>query len=125
MPFKPVSDFNMGVNIQLLRAEYLSYILYKSPANKAASSPPVPALISKITFFSSASSFGNRASINSLFCSSKRFSYSGNSFLTISLSSSSFSFSKISLYPIISFSNLCISFAIFITGSNLDNSLLI
>ena len=41
-----------------------SYILNKSEANKLASKPPVPALISKIAFFVSASSFGNKNIFN-------------------------------------------------------------
>ena len=51
-----------------------SYILNKSDANKLASSPPVPALISMIAFLVSASSLGNKNnlifSLFSLFFSS-------------------------------------------------------
>ena len=41
-----------------------SYILKRSEANKLASKPPVPALISIIAFFLSASSFGNKNNFN-------------------------------------------------------------
>ena len=41
-----------------LISENFTYILNKSDANNAASSPPVPALISMIAFFSSDSSLG-------------------------------------------------------------------
>ena len=41
-----------------------SYILKRSAANKLASNPPVPALISIIAFFVSASSFGNKNNFN-------------------------------------------------------------
>jgi len=41
-----------------------SYILNKSAANKLASRPPVPALISIIAFFLSASSFGSKNNFN-------------------------------------------------------------
>ena len=41
-----------------------SYILKRSAANKLASRPPVPALISIIAFFLSASSLGNKNNFN-------------------------------------------------------------
>ena len=41
-----------------------SYILKRSAANKLASKPPVPALISIIAFFLSASSLGNKNSLS-------------------------------------------------------------
>ena len=41
-----------------------SYILKRSEANKLASNPPVPALISIIAFFLSASSFGSKNNFN-------------------------------------------------------------
>ena len=41
-----------------------SYILKNLEANKLASKPPVPALISTIAFFLSASSLGSRNNFN-------------------------------------------------------------
>ena len=43
---------------QPLRWAYRVYMRYRSDANRPASSPPVPARISRITFFSSLGSFG-------------------------------------------------------------------
>src|SRR5699024_1365633 len=76
---------------------YLEYIRNKSPANKAASSPPAAARISTITFLSSLGSFG----ISKNLISSSNFSFrsvnSSISIFTISTISSSESNSSISL----------------------------
>ena len=80
-----------------------SLAVAKAPANRAASSPPVPALISTITSLSSFGSLG----IKRNFIFSSRFSFcSFNSFISISASSvNSLSVpeSIISLFPLIFF----------------------
>ena len=48
------------IDTDFLFEQTFSYILNRSATNKVASSPPVPALISNMAFFSSASSFGKR-----------------------------------------------------------------
>ena len=49
-PPTPVSWISIILTFKLLSSAYLEYILIKSEANKPASSPPVPALISIIAF---------------------------------------------------------------------------
>ena len=50
---------------QFFDSAYIEYILIRSAAKSAASSPPVPPRISIITFFSSLGSFGRRRIFNS------------------------------------------------------------
>ena len=59
------SEIEIISNFQFFNPAYLLYILNKLVANKAASSPPVPALISTIAFFSSDSSLGININFNS------------------------------------------------------------
>ena len=68
MPPSPVSLSSISSVFQRLRSAYLVYILKRSAPNSAASSPPVPALISRITFFSSLGSFGRRSTLSSSSC---------------------------------------------------------
>ena len=90
-PPSPVS-FSFKTSIfQCFLSAYIEYILYKVPANNAASSPPAPALISQIMFLSSSGSFGisNIFSSSSIFGSFSLFSYnssSANSFISGSFS---------------------------------------
>ncbi len=58
----------MTSTFQLLRSAKREYIRYRSPAKIAASSPPVPARISKNTLLSSCGSLGSNKVCNS--CSS-------------------------------------------------------
>ena len=95
-PPTPVSLALRSSVFHLLLSAYLEYILNKSPANKAASSPPAPPLISTITFFSSLGSFGNNNIFNSSSIGSTLDSKSDNSILANSLNSSSDSSSSIS-----------------------------
>src|SRR5210317_2007411 len=98
--FKPPAslleiDINSSVHFFLWLT--FSYILKRSEANKLASSPPVPALISMIAFFLSASSFGSKNNFNffSFISISLRseysFDFSAKSFLSISPEDRSFS----------------------------------
>ena len=57
-PPTPVSLLDITSSRQPWRSAYLLYIRNSSAANSAASSPPVPARISSMTFFSSFGSFG-------------------------------------------------------------------
>ena len=57
-PPTPVSLLDITSIRQPFRSANLLYIRNSSPANSAASSPPVPARISSMTFFSSFGSFG-------------------------------------------------------------------
>ena len=59
-PPMPVSLTLRTLVFQFLRSEYLIYKRYRSAANNAASSPPVPARISRIKFFSSFGFLGKR-----------------------------------------------------------------
>ena len=91
------------LRLHLFFSAYSWYILSRSPANIAASSPPVPALISSIMFFSSFGSFGINKTL-SFFSSFSFFSVrASSSFLAISLNSSSFSVSRISFASLIPF----------------------
>ena len=72
-----------------------SYILNKSDANKLASKPPVPALISIIAFLLSASSFGNKNILIFFSCIKLLESKSLSSFSAISIISLSLSLSLI------------------------------
>ncbi len=83
--------------VQPLSSQNLEYILYKSPANIAASSPPVPPLISKITFLSSSGSAGISRYLIFSSNSGRVSLYSDSSSLANSLNSLSDSFSKIFL----------------------------
>ena len=55
----PISFEAINSLSQLFFSEKCEYNRNRSAANKAASSPPVPALISKIMFLLSSGSFGN------------------------------------------------------------------
>jgi hypothetical protein len=57
-PPTPVSLLDITSIFQPCRSANLLYIRNSSPAKSAASSPPVPALISSTTFFSSFGSLG-------------------------------------------------------------------
>ena len=75
MPLSPVSFSSMISVFQFFESAYMEYILRRSLPKSAASSPPVPALISSITFFSSRGSLGIRSIFScssSLFISSSR-----------------------------------------------------
>ena len=91
-------SFNTS-NFQCFLSAYIEYILYKVPANSAASSPPAPPLISHITFLSSSGSFGissilSSSSIFGSFSFASSISVSANSFnsgsFIISFASSKF-----------------------------------
>ena len=84
-------------NFHPLRSQYLEYIRNKSPANRAASSPPVPPRISSIAFLLSSGSLGT--SINFMLSSNSgiRFSQAATSSRAISFISASVSCSSISL----------------------------
>ena len=93
-PPSPVS-FMLTVSVlYFIISAYIVYIRYRTPANSAASSPPAPALISIMTFFSSIGSFGR----SSIFSSSSNFAASALEFFSsssaISRSSGSFSVSS-------------------------------
>ena len=66
IPLRPVSDIDKISKFQLFKSEKRWYIENRSAANSEASSPPVPALISRIEFFLSLSSFGIRSFIKSV-----------------------------------------------------------
>ena len=74
---------------QLFRSAYLLYIRKRSAANKAASSPPVPARISTIVFLSSLGSRGISKTFNSFPKSANSCSILGNSSIASSFNSSS------------------------------------
>ena len=65
--FKPPAsllEIEINSNIHFFLLLIFSYILKRSLANKLASKPPVPARISIIAFFLSASSFGNKNNLS-------------------------------------------------------------
>ena len=64
-PPTPVSLLDMTSSFHPCRSAYLLYIRNSSPANSAASSPPVPARISRTMFFSSFGSFGMSSTFSS------------------------------------------------------------
>ena len=66
-------------------SQYLVYMRNKSPANSAASSPPVPPRISIMTFLSSSGSAGTRSNL-------MRSSISGICFSAVAISSRAISF---------------------------------
>ena len=65
-PPTPVSLTESTSGRQPCRSENLLYMRKRSAANRAASSPPVPARISNTTFFSSFGSFGTSKALNSV-----------------------------------------------------------
>ena len=65
MPPIPISLIFKTSIFHFLLSAYIEYILKRSPANSAASSPPAPPLISTITFLSSLGSFGRSNIFNS------------------------------------------------------------
>ena len=83
--------------LQPLVSMYLLYMRNRSPAKRAASSPPVPPRISMMTFLSSSGSAGTRSSLISSSSSGMRFSLSASSSRSISLVSASSSIASISL----------------------------
>ena len=94
---KPPIPFSLTLTssvFQRLRSAKRTYIRYSSDANNAASSPPAPARISTITFFSSFGSFGRSRIFNSCSSSSMRFFAAFNSSFAISRISSSDSSSR-------------------------------
>ncbi len=86
-------------------AEYLEYILNRSPAKSDASAPPVPALISMITSLFASGSSSSTASSSSSSMSFFLLSSSPNSLFAISASSPCVSFSIIFLASWISCNN--------------------
>jgi len=110
---------------QPLSAQYFVYILNKSPAKILASSPPVPALISTITFLASSGSFGININLMSSSNCGKRASASSISILAISVISSSDPSAIISLASSIFFNNPLYSSPTFITAFKSLYSLLI
>ena len=76
---------------------YLLYIRNRSPAKRAASSPPVPPRISMMTFLSSSGSAGMSSNLISSSSAGMRFSLSASSSRSISLVSASSSMASISL----------------------------
>ena len=89
-----------------------SYILKRSAANKLASNPPVPALISIIAFFLSASSLGNKNNFNFFSFFSYSFCKSFSSVSAIFNNSvSEFWSSNIFFSSFLSFSNVIYFFA--------------
>src|SRR6056300_571038 len=90
--FKPPAsllEIDINSNVHFFLWLTFSYILKRSEANKLASSPPVPALISMIAFFLSASSFGSKNNFNF-------FSFISNSVFNSDNSSSAMSFNSLS-----------------------------
>ena len=79
IPPIPVSEESITLYFQFFLSAYLVYTRNKSAANNAASSPPVPALISKIKFLSSLGSRGSKRIFKSLSSLSLRDSSSINS----------------------------------------------
>ena len=77
----PISLDAINFLSQLYFSEKCEYKRNKSAANKAASSPPVPALISSIIFLLSKGSFGNSIIFNS---------FSSSYFLCLFITSSSY-----------------------------------
>ena len=116
IPPKPVSLSSISSVFHRFLSAYLVYILKRSAPNKAASSPPVPALISKITFFSSLGSFGNSNILSSSSCCSMTSSSSEISILASSRISSSPS-SRISLASVRSALAFLYSLYFFTIGS--------
>ena len=116
-PPTPVSLALKSSIFHLLLSAYLEYILNKFPANRAASSPPAPPLISTITFFSSLGSFGSRSIFNSASSGSTCPSNSDISIFANSLSSSSDSSSKIDLDSLRSFNTFLYSLYLLTIGS--------
>ena len=105
IPLRPVSDIDKISKFQLFKSEKRWYIENKSAANREASSPPVPALISRIEFFLSFSSLGIRSLIKSFSRMVIDFFFSFNSTSAISFiewSSSSINFDS-SLISLLSF----------------------
>ena len=96
-PPRPLSWEDMISIFHFLNSAYFEYMRKRSAANRAASSPPVPALISMIMFLRSKGSFGISSVRSSFiwfsFCSSSCLISS----LAISLSSGSLSLPAISL----------------------------
>ena len=80
---------SMMVHLQPCVSAYFVNMRNKSPANKAASSPPAPPRISTIIFLSSFGSFGNSKICNSASNSSRRTFNSFNSSCAIARKSSS------------------------------------
>ena len=95
------SDTSVILSVQPFMSQYFLYILKRSPANKAASSPPVPARISICTFFASSGSFGTRSSLISSSNLGCRLSFSCSSSRAISFMSASSSFANIFLASLI------------------------
>ena len=96
---KPPIPFSLTSIIsifQRLDSAYLEYIRKSSAAKRAASSPPAPALISTITFFSSIGSLGIRRTFSSCSIFAMLDFASESSSLSISFISSSSSTSSIS-----------------------------
>ena len=87
----------MSSVFQRILSAYLRYIRSRSLPNSAASSPPVPALTSRITFLSSLGSFGRSRILRFSVYSSIAASLALSSSRAISRSSSSSSISRISL----------------------------
>ena len=108
----------------LLLSANLRYILARSPANKAASSPPVPALISIITLLLSSESFGKSSSpmtdcTFSIFCVTRVIS----DFAISITSSSSDSEFRISSKSFFSFKIMRYSMIAFAISSIFENSI--
>ena len=97
------SDTYVIATCQPFDSQKFLYILNRSPANSAASSPPVPARISISTFLASSGSFGISAifiSSSSCGCSS---SFIASSSRAISFISGSLSLARISLASLMPF----------------------
>ena len=88
----PISFEAINSLSQLYFSEKCEYNRNRSAANKAASSPPVPALISKIMFLLSSGSFGNNFILRSFSRSNFLFLLSVNSSIASSFNSSSSEF---------------------------------
>ena len=91
------SETSVMLNVQPFMSQYRLYMLNKSPANRAASSPPVPARISIWTFFASSGSLGTKRSLISSSNCGWRASFACNSSRAISFMSVSFSLASMFL----------------------------
>ena len=102
----------------LFKSLYLWYILYKSPAKIAASSPPVPARISRITSLASALSLGKSINwMDSSICNIFSFNSSNSVFARSSISGSDESSLIISFNSSLSVWNFFQSTIAFFKGS--------
>src|SRR5688572_7285739 len=97
VPPPPVSLRFSSSTRQPCRSAYRLYMRNKSDANSAASSPPVPARISRTTFFSSFGSFGTRRTLISASSTSRRASSEESSSCASSRMSGSFTSSSVAV----------------------------